>query len=70
MSQGQWVVIPDEDALGGRDPESRKCLPFQLLLDPGSRPASRNLAGMTKYDTVCQVGGKVRGWETEVFGKG
>jgi len=43
------LVIPDEDATGGRDPESSEALAL-LLLDPGSRPASRNLAGMTRTE--------------------
>ena len=28
----------------------------RTLLDPGSRPASRNLAGMTNYDTASKAG--------------
>jgi len=52
VSQGLLVVIPDEDAPGGRDPESRKCLPFLLLLDP---PAGKTGRGMTEYDTASEA---------------
>ena len=55
MSQCLLHVIPDEDAPGSRDPESRKGLLLIPILDPGSRPALRptslTSAGMTTYDT-------------------
>ena len=50
----------------GGDPESRKVTKNQIILDPGSRPASvfaqaspdrpRALAGMTHYDTASRGG--------------
>ena len=35
--------------------ESRKLLSSHLFLDPGSRPALRDLAGMTNYDSISLV---------------
>ena len=35
--------------------ESRKLLSSHLFLDPGSRPALRDLAGMTNYDSNTLV---------------
>jgi hypothetical protein len=62
LSQSLSNVIPDESAGDGRDPwfdrlttlsevegESRELKLLQLFLDPGSRPAMRDLAGMTNY---------------------
>ena len=37
--------------------ESRKAAGYQIILDPGSRPAPRDLAGMTNYDTASDGGG-------------
>jgi hypothetical protein len=34
--------------------ESRKVAENQILLDPGSHPAPRDLAGMTKWDTASK----------------
>jgi hypothetical protein len=61
-------VIPDEFRFAERDPwfdrlttlsevegESRKLLSSHLFLDPGSRPALRDLAGMTNYDSIPLV---------------
>jgi hypothetical protein len=58
-------VIPDERRAAERDPwfdklttlskvegESRKTGLSRNLLDPGSRPVSRGLAGMTNCDTT------------------
>ena len=36
----------------GRDPESRMLAEVQITLDPGSRPAPRDLAGMTNCHRV------------------
>jgi len=65
VSQYLESVIPDEFTEGGRDPwfdrlttlsevegESRKIVGNQIILDPGSHPASRDLAGMTNCNTV------------------
>jgi hypothetical protein len=41
------VVIPGEQNNFERDPESKKLAENQTILDPGSHPAPRNLAGMT-----------------------
>ncbi len=51
----------------GEDPESRKVVENEIILDPGSDLASvfaeaspdrpRDLAGMTNYDTASQGGG-------------
>jgi hypothetical protein len=46
------AVIPAEPKDSGRDPESRKVAENQIVLDPGSHPALRDLAGMTNYDTA------------------
>jgi hypothetical protein len=46
------TVIPGEQNDFGRDPESRKVAENQIILDPGSHPASRDLAGMTNYDAA------------------
>jgi hypothetical protein len=37
--------------------ESRKLAENQIVLDPGSHPAPRDLTGMTNYDTVSDGGG-------------
>jgi hypothetical protein len=47
----------------GRDPESRKIAGTQIILDPGSHPATRDLAGMTNYKTVFI--GRSTGWRRE-----
>jgi hypothetical protein len=57
VSQFDKAVIPGEPKDFGRDPESRRILKYQIILDPGSHPASvfaeaspdrpRDLAGMT-----------------------
>jgi hypothetical protein len=64
VSQFDEIVIPGEQNDIERDPESRKMVENQIILDPGSRPASvfakaspdrpRDLAGMTNYDTAFQ----------------
>jgi hypothetical protein len=67
VSQFNKPVIPGEPNDFGRDPwfdklttlskvdeESRKEPENQNILDPGSRSAQRNLAGMTNYDTGSQ----------------
>ena len=72
-SHREEPVIPDERCYASRDPwfdtlttlsyvegESRNIEQFQKLLDPGSRPASRGLAGMTHCDTVSKGEGKRR----------
>ena len=56
-SQFHKTVIPGEPNDVGRDPESRKLLENRIILDPGSRPAARALAGMTNYDTASHGGG-------------
>jgi hypothetical protein len=40
-----------QSRLLGRDPESREVAEYQIIVDPGSPPAPRDLAGMTNYDT-------------------
>ena len=53
MPQLAEPVIPDESAY--KADEIRNPLIFnmiRLFLDPGSRPALRDLAGMTNCDTV------------------
>jgi hypothetical protein len=45
--QREETVIPDERCSASRDPESRKAKVIHKILDPGSRPVSRGLAGMT-----------------------
>jgi hypothetical protein len=40
----------------GRDPESRLYQVKRAFLDPGSRPATRDLAGMTNCDTGWKAG--------------
>ena len=67
MSQFDKSVIPGEHKDLERDPESRKLSGNQLILDPGSHPASvfteaspdrpRDLAGMTDDDTASVWGG-------------
>jgi hypothetical protein len=56
-SQFDKTVIPGEQNDFGRDPESRKLAENQIVLDPGSHPAPRDLTGMTNYDTVSDGGG-------------
>jgi len=61
------AVIPGEQNDKERDPESRKFVQNQGILDPGSHPASvfaeaspdrpRDLAGMTNYNIVSFDGG-------------
>jgi hypothetical protein len=61
----QTTVIPGEPKHFWRDPrfngltalsevegESRKLMGNQTILDPGSHPALRHLAGMTDFDPV------------------
>ncbi len=47
VSQFEKTVIPGGPNDVGRDPESRKITENQIILDPGSHPAPRELAGMT-----------------------
>jgi hypothetical protein len=54
VSQFNKPVIPGEPNDFGRDPESRKEPENKNILDPGSRSAQRNLAGMTNYDKASQ----------------
>jgi hypothetical protein len=45
----------------------------QIILDPGSHPATRDLAGMTNYDTASYGGGrtgKVMRDQDSIFDKG
>ena len=66
VSQLDKNVIPGEQNDVERDPESRKLPGEQVMLDPGSHPASvfaeaspdrpRDLAGMTNCDTVFFAG--------------
>jgi hypothetical protein len=70
VSQFDKTVIPGEQNDVKRDPwfdrlttlsevegESRKRGENQIILDPGSHPGSRDLAGMTNCDTTS--GGRV-----------
>ena len=52
VSQLNDKVIPGEPKKVGRDPESSKFAENQIILDPGSRPALRDLAGMTNGETI------------------
>jgi hypothetical protein len=52
VTQCLETVIPDEPTPGGRDPESRRHNEYEYILDPGSRLAWRDLAGMTDCDTA------------------
>jgi len=54
VSQHLKTVIPDEPTAGWRDPESRTYKCYQYILDPGSHPAWRDLAGMTDYETASR----------------
>jgi hypothetical protein len=63
VSQFDKTVIPAEPRKPApysirfrRAPESRKIAENQITLDPGSRPAPRDLAGMTNCDTVSNRG--------------
>ena len=47
------TVIPGEQNNVERDPESSELAENPIILDPGSHPARRDLAGMTNCDTVC-----------------
>jgi hypothetical protein len=47
VSQFYKTVIPGEPNDVGRDPESREAVGNRIILDPGSHPAPRDLAGMT-----------------------
>jgi hypothetical protein len=70
VSKLEKSVIPGEPNDCGRDPESRKLAENEIILDPGSRPASvfaeaspdtpRDLAGMTNYDTASR-GREIKG---------
>jgi hypothetical protein len=51
VSQFHKTVIPGEQNDVERDPESTKLVENQIILDPGSHPDPRDLAGMTNYDT-------------------
>jgi len=68
VSQFEKAVIPGEPNDCGRDPESRKVAENQIILDPGSHPAPRDLAGMTNYDTAPHGGGLTR--HSSLAGKG
>jgi len=48
------TVIPGEPNDVGGDPESRKVVENQIILDPGSHPAPRDLAGMTNCDNALK----------------
>jgi hypothetical protein len=52
VSHLERIVIPGEPDHVWRDPESRKIGEDQMILDPGSLPAPRDLAGMTNCDTA------------------
>jgi hypothetical protein len=52
VSEFNKTVIPGEQNGLWRDPESRRILGNQIILDPGSHPAARDLAGMTNCDTA------------------
>jgi hypothetical protein len=56
VSQFEKNVIPGEPKDCGRDPESRKVAKNRNILDPGSHPVSRDLAGMTNCDTLSRRG--------------
>ena len=56
VSQFDKPVIPGEPNHVGQDPESRKVVEIQIILDPSSRPAPRDLAGMMNYDTASRGG--------------
>ncbi len=47
VSQFDKTVIPGEPNDVRRDPESREAVGNGIILDPGSHPAQRDLAGMT-----------------------
>jgi hypothetical protein len=48
----QRDLRPDERREAYRDPESGKTASYNELVDPGPRPVSRDLAGMTNCDTA------------------
>ena len=52
VSQFHKAVIPGEPKDCRRDLESRKVAENQIILDPGSHPAPRDLAGMTNWGTA------------------
>jgi hypothetical protein len=54
VSQIENTVIPGEPKDGGRDPESREVAENRNILDPGSHPTPRDLAGMTNYNIVSK----------------
>ena len=69
VSQFDKAVIPGEPNDCGRDPwfdrlttlsevegESRKVAENQIILDPGSHPAVRDLTGRTNCDTASGAG--------------
>jgi len=56
LSQFVKTVIPDRPGAAGFDLESSFCQAIHILLDPGSRHAVRDLAGMTNFDTVWKNG--------------
>ena len=57
MSQFDETVIPGEQNDVERDPESRKMAENEIILDYGSHPAPRDLAGMTNYHAASRWGG-------------
>jgi hypothetical protein len=74
VSQFDETVIPGEPASlprcrygVRRDPESRKIAKNQIILDPGSHPATRDLAGMTTCHIVSRAGDKHCSSEKEPF---
>jgi hypothetical protein len=80
MSQFEKSVIPGEPKDCGRDPwfdmlttlsevegESRK-IAEKNILDPGSHPAPRDLAGMTNCNTVSPAAGRRATWPQRGIG--
>jgi len=55
MSQSKMASSQDCELV--EQPESRKMKSYRRVLDPGSRPAARGLAGMTDCDTAS-IGGE------------
>ena len=47
-------VVHGEIRLRRTSPESKKANSIQIILDPGSRPVSRGLTGMTNKDTTSK----------------
>jgi len=52
----QRVSSQGQPGAAGRDPESSLFRQLRTFLDPGSRPAARDLAGMTNCHTVSFAG--------------